>query len=126
MKRIQVALLPLVILPLGLLVAGCAPEEEGSGGASGSTRVTAPVNANFDTTRVVTFAVSKSEFVGLGAYVYLKISLQPDLVNHLYLGRVDPTQDFSIELSVPRTAQELHYEIYDELGNTLRGVRTLP
>jgi hypothetical protein len=116
-------------LSFGLTYMGCAPEEEDDKSRASpafSGQLSAPVGLDFSTTRIVNFQLRQSEFAGLGALVFLKISLQPDYVEHLFLGQIDTSRDFSVEFTVPRTAQELHYELYDELGTALRNVQMIP
>ena len=102
--------------PLFVLASGCAEEEPTSSSSSTAQPVSAPTGTSFETTRSVQFELSRNELAGLGNLIFVKVSLDSNLVDHVYLGRVDPRYDFEVTLSVPRTADTLYYEVYDEAG----------
>jgi len=79
----------------------------------------APAGLSFETVRSVAVALDPEHLRGLGEPAFVKVALDPELTNTLFLGRVN-VQGTRLSLSVPRTSEVLFAEAYDGVHDQRR------
>lgn len=72
----------------------------------------APASFDFSTSEAVTLTLTATEHGLTGPLLYVKVALDADYGNQLYLGRLASDGSVNITLSVPGDATTLYYRVY--------------